>query len=51
MSAMFFLLNIAIGNLAAYIYSLKSFAFLEHQTSWFYHTSEANLIPLLIFIA
>ena len=51
MSPMFFLLNVAIGNLPAYIYSLTSFAFLEHQTSGFYHTSEANLVPLLIFIA
>ena len=51
MSAMFFLLNVAIGNLPAYIYSLTSFAFLEYQTSGFYHTSEANLVPLLIFIA
>ena len=50
MSAMFFLLNVAIGNSPAYIYSLTSFAFLEHQTSRFYHTSEANLVPLLIFI-
>ena len=51
MSAMFFLLNVAIGNSPAYIYSLTLFAFLEHQTSEFYHTSEANLVPLLIFIA
>ena len=50
MSAMFFLLNVAIGNSPAYIYSLTQFAFLEHQTSGFYHTSEANLVPLLIFI-
>ena len=34
-----------------HIYSLTSFAFLEYQTSGFYHTSEANLVPLLIFIA
>ena len=51
MSAMFFLLNVAIGNSPAYIYSLTQFAFLEHQTSGFYHTFEANLVPLLIFIA
>ena len=51
MSTMFFLLNVAIGNLPAYIYSLTPFAFLEHQTSGFYHTSEANLVPLLISIA
>ena len=51
MSAMFFLLNVAIGNSPAYIYSLTPFPFLEHQTSRFYHTSEANLVPLLIFIA
>ena len=50
-SAMFFILNVAIGNLPAYIYSLTSFAFQEHQTSGFYHTSETNIIPLLIFIA
>ena len=50
MSAMFFLLNVAIMNLPAYSYSLTPFAFLEHQTSGFYHTSEANLVPLLIFI-
>ena len=46
MSAMCFLLNVAMGNSPA----LTSFACLEHQTSGFYHTSEANLIPLLIFI-
>ena len=51
MSAMFFLLNVAIGNSPAYIYSLTTFAFLEHQKSGFYHTSEANLVPQLIFIA
>ena len=51
MSAMFFLLNVAIGNSPAYIYSLTPFDFLELQTSGFYHTSEANLVPLLIFIA
>ena len=51
MSAMFFLLNVAIGNSSAYIYSLTLFAFLEHQTSGFYHSSEANLVPLLIFMA
>ena len=51
MSPMFFLLTIAIGNLPAYIYSLTQFAFLEHQTRGFYHTSEANLVPLLIVIA
>ena len=50
MLAMFFLLNVAIGNSSAYIYSLTPLAFLEHQTSRFYHTSEANLVPLLIFI-
>ena len=50
MSAIFFLLNVAIMNLPAYIYSLTPFVFLEHQTSGFYHTSEANLVPLLIFI-
>ena len=33
------------------IYSLTLFVFLEHQTSGFYHTAEANLVPLLIFIA
>ena len=44
------LLNVAIGNLPAYIYSLTQFAFLEHQTSGFYHTSEADLVLLLIFI-
>ena len=48
---MFFLLNAAIGNLPAYIYSLTSFAFLEHQTSGIYHTSETNIVPLLRFIA
>ena len=46
MSAMFFLLNVAIRNWPAYIYSLTSFVL----TSRFYHTSEANLVPLLIFI-
>ena len=51
MSAMFFLLNVAIGNLPAYIYSLTPFALLEHQISGFYHTSVANLVFLLIFIA
>ena len=51
MSAMFFLLNVAIGNSPAYIYSLTPFAFLEHQTSVFYDNSEANFAPLLIFIA
>ena len=51
MSSMYFLLNVAIGNLPAYIYSLTLFAFLGHQTSRFYHISEANLVPLLIFIA
>ena len=51
MYAMFFLLNLAIWNLPAHIYSLTSFAFLEHQTSGFNYTSEANLVPLLIFIA
>ena len=51
MSAMFFLLNVAIENSPAYIYSLTPFAFLEHQTRGFYHTSEANLVPLLILIA
>ena len=49
--ALFFLLNVAIGNSPAYIYSLTLFAFLEHQTSGFYHTSEANLVPLLTIIA
>ena len=47
MSAMFFLLNVAIRNSPAYIYSdnsLTPLAFLEHQT-------EAYLIALLIFIA
>ena len=48
---MFFLSNVAIGNLPAYIYSLTPFAFLEEQTSGLYQTSEANLVPLLIFIA
>ena len=43
--------NVPIGNSPAYIYSLTRFAFLEHQTSGFYHTTEANLVPLLIFIA
>ena len=51
MSAMFFLLNVAIVNLPAYIYSLAPFAFHENQTSGFDHTSEGNLVPLLIFIA
>ena len=50
-SAMFFLLNVAIRSLSAYIYSLTLFAFHEHQTSGFYHTSEAYLVPLLIVIA
>ena len=45
-----FLLNVAIRNFPAYIYSLTPFAFLEHETRGFYHTSEANLVPLLIFI-
>ena len=40
---MFYLLNVAIGNSPAYIYSLTPFTFLEHQTSGFYHTSEANI--------
>ena len=48
---MFFLLNVAIGNSPAYIYSLTPFASLEHQTSGFCHTSVSNLVPLLIFIA
>ena len=51
MSAIFFLLNVAIENSPTYINSLTPFAFLEHQTSGFYHTSEANLLPLLILIA
>ena len=51
MYPMFFLLNVAIGNLPACIYSLTLFAFLEHQTSRFNYTSEAYLVPLLIFIA
>ena len=51
MSTLFFLLNVAIENSPAYIYSLTLFVFLEHQTSRFYHTSEANLVPLLILIA
>ena len=51
MSAMFFLFNVAIGNSPANIYSLTLFAFLEHQTRGFYNTSEANPVPLLIFIA
>ena len=50
MSAMFFVLNVAIGNSPAYIYSLTPFAFLEHQTRGFNYTSEANFVPLLIFI-
>ena len=50
-AAMFFLINVANGNLPVYIYSLTQFAFLEHQTSGFYHTPEANLVPLLIFIS
>ena len=44
-STMFFLLNVAIGNLPAYIYSLTSFAFLEHPNSGFCHTSETNILP------
>ena len=51
MSAMLFLLNVAIGNSPAYIDSLTPFACLEHQTSGLNHTSEAYLHPLLIFIA
>ena len=51
MSAMFFLLNVAIGHLPAYIYSLTLFAFLDHQNRGFYHTSETNIVPLLIHIA
>ena len=42
---LFDLLNVAIWNSPVYIYSLTPFAFLEHQTSGFYHTSEANLVP------
>ena len=48
---MFFLLNVAISNSPAYIYSLTPFAFQEHQTRGFHHTPEANLVPLLIFDA
>ena len=31
--------------LPAYIYSLTSFAFLEHLNSGFCHTSETNILP------
>ena len=39
------------SRIRLHIYSLTSFAFLAYQTSGFDHTSEANLFPLLIFIA
>ena len=32
-------------GICLHICSLTSFAFLEYQTSGFYHTSEANLVP------
>ena len=39
------------SEICLHIDSLTSFAFLEYQTSGFYHISEANLVSLLIYIA
>ena len=48
---MFFCYNTTMS--AMFSYSFSSSTFLEYQTSRFYHTCtyEANLVPLLTFIA